>query len=135
MRPLFFLFIAMALILSGPALAKGKSQSKTIEVRTDNAISTAITAVERAVINDYLARNRNNLPSVITEATSLPPGIAQKIERGGTLPPGIAKRSLPGGLLEQLPTRPGQEWIVAGTDVVLIEAATNLIVDVLRAAF
>ncbi len=48
------------------------------------------------------------------------------------MPPGIAKKSLPNNLLAQLPARSGQQWIVAGTDIVLIEAATNLIVDVLK---
>ncbi len=48
------------------------------------------------------------------------------------MPPGIAKRFLPNNLVAQLPARPGQQWIVAGTDIVLIEAATRLIVDVLK---
>ena len=40
----------------------------------------------------------------------LPPGIAMKLERGGTLPPGIAKQYLPADLERQLPpVRQGYE--------------------------
>ena len=64
----------------------------------------------------------------------LPPGIAKKVARGGALPPGIAKKTLPNGLLSRLPARPGQEWRVVGTDVLIVEIATGIIVDVLKDA-
>ncbi len=143
MRPLLplFIIVALALALSGPALAgkqnkghgKGNNQGRAAEVQTDKAIATVITAVERSLISGYLTRNRASLPSVFANAKPLPPGIANKIARGGSMPPGIAKRFLPNNLLAQLPARPGHQWVVAGTDIVLIEAATHLIVDVLKA--
>ncbi len=140
MRPLLPLFMIVALALSGPALAgkqgkghgKGNNRGTAAEVQTGKAIAAAISAVERSLISGYLTRNRASLPSVFANAKSLPPGIANKIARGGSMPPGIAKKSLPNNLLAQLPARSGQRWIVAGTDIVLIEAATNLIVDVLK---
>ncbi len=140
MRPLLPLFIIVALALSGPALAgkqnkghgKGNKQGGVAEVQTGKAIAAAITAAERSLISGYLTRNRASLPSVFANAKPLPPGIANKIARGGSMPPGIAKRFLPNNLLAQLPARPGHQWVVAGTDIVLIEAATNLIVDVLK---
>ncbi|MGP5189679.1 anti-virulence regulator CigR family protein, partial [Vreelandella alkaliphila] len=46
------------------------------------------------------------------------------------LPPGIAKR-FDGPLASQLPHYPGYEWERVGADVVLIEAATRIVVDVL----
>lgn len=140
MRRLLPLFMIVALALSGPALAgkqskghgKGNNQGSTAEVQTGKAIAAVITAVERSLISGYLTRNRASLPSAFANAKPLPPGIANKIARGGSMPPGIAKKSLPNNLLAQLPVRSGQQWIVAGTDIVLIEAATNLIVDVLK---
>lgn len=63
-------------------------------------------------------------------AEPLPPGIQRQLERGKPLPPGIAKR-FDGPLANQLPRYPGYEWERVGADVVLIEAATRIVVDVL----
>ncbi|EHJ91646.1 anti-virulence regulator CigR family protein [Vreelandella boliviensis] len=63
-------------------------------------------------------------------AESLPPGIQRNLERGKPLPQGIAKR-FDGRLASQLPNYPGYEWERVGADVVLIEAATRIVVDVL----
>lgn len=63
-------------------------------------------------------------------AESLPPGIQRNLERGKPLPPGIAKR-FDGQLAAQLPHYPGYEWERVGADVVLIEAATRIVIDVL----
>ena len=63
-------------------------------------------------------------------AESLPPGVQRNLERGKPLPPGIAKR-FDGRLASQLPQYPGYEWERVGADVVLIEAATRIVVDVL----
>ncbi|MGO2264047.1 anti-virulence regulator CigR family protein [Halomonas sp.] len=63
-------------------------------------------------------------------AESLPPGIQRQIQRGKPLPPGIAKR-FDGPLADHLPRYPGYEWERVGADVVLIEAATRVVVDIL----
>ncbi|PRY65679.1 hypothetical protein B0H98_102207 [Vreelandella songnenensis] len=62
-------------------------------------------------------------------AEPLPPGIQRQIERGKPLPPGIAKR-FDGALVAQLPHYPGYEWERVGADVILIEAATRVVVDI-----
>ena len=65
----------------------------------------------------------------------LPPGIAKKLERGGTLPPGIAKRFLPDDLEGELPPPPrGYERTIIGTDVVLVEIDTGKIADIITDA-
>ena len=65
----------------------------------------------------------------------LPPGIAKKLARGGTLPPGIAKKNLPMDLESRLPpVRAGYERMEVDGRVVLIEAATDTIVDIIRRA-
>ncbi len=135
------LVLATVLVAAGPAVAGKKNkaannggkanQPSTIEkVLTKAVIGGLITIAERAIVGDYLDRNR----SAFAGANALPPGIAKKVARGGALPPGIAKKTLPGGLLSRLPARPGQEWRVVGTDLLIVEIATNVIVDVLRDA-
>lgn len=64
---------------------------------------------------------------------SLPPGIQRNLARGKPLPPGIAKR-FDGRVASQLPNYPGYEWERVGADVVLIEAATRIVVDVITDA-
>lgn len=63
-------------------------------------------------------------------AEALPPGIQRNLERGKPLPRGHAKR-FDGPLTSRLPHYPGYEWEYVGADVVLIEAATRVVVDVL----
>lgn len=62
----------------------------------------------------------------------LPPGLEKHLERNGQLPPGLAGRDLPAGLSGQLPPlRQGTRRIVVDRDVVLIDIATNVVIDVL----
>ena len=100
-------------------------------MHVDRTVSVLITATERTIILGYLDQHRSTLPVSLATAQPLPPGIAKKVARGGSLPPGIAKRYLPNDLLVQLPPRPGYQWVVVGTDVLLIAVATGLVVDIL----
>lgn len=66
----------------------------------------------------------------------LPPGLAKQLKRNGRLPPGLAKRDLPEGLDQMLPERSGKwERVVVDNDVLLIEQATGLIIDILQDVF
>ncbi len=139
MRLLTALTLACALVTAGTtttAFAGNKGNQPTLVEKTvtKHLVGGLISAVERAVIADYLDRNQGNLPGNLAGAKPLPPGIAKKMARGGTLPPGIAKKTLPVGLLDQLPVRPGQEWRLVGTDLLIVEVASNVIVDVLTGA-
>lgn len=62
----------------------------------------------------------------------LPPGIEKNLRRGKPLPPGIAKQYLPRSLLVQLP-RPvdGHEYVVVAGKLLLVEAATQIVREVL----
>lgn len=94
--------------------------------------------------NDRTERNYRNDPPSIEEqliqrllreygaprADSLPPGIERNLARGKPLPPGIAKR-FDGPITNELPHYPGYEWQRVGADVVLIDAATRVVVDIL----
>ena len=94
-------------------------------------LSATITSAERQTIMGYFQQH----PASYAGAKPLPPGIAKKIARGGTLPPGIAKRYFPGELVTMLPPRPGEQWLMVGTDVLLVQAATNVILDKLPSIF
>lgn len=78
---------------------------------------------------------KNGLPPGLAKKEALPPGLQKQLERGGTLPPGLAKRSLPADLRARLgPPAAGTERLIAGTDVVLVEKATGVVLDILRDA-
>ncbi len=63
---------------------------------------------------------------------ALPPGIAKNLERGKPLPPGIAKQVLPSALVNTLPREPeGYERIIVAGKILLVEIATQVIVDVI----
>lgn len=73
------------------------------------------------------------LPPGLAKRDELPPGLAKQLKEKGRLPPGIAKRDLPENLKVQLPKRPsGQEVTVVDNDVVLVDAATGIILDILN---
>ena len=120
-----------------PALAgnhknKDRGQGKEQDAG-DLLLDVAITAAEAAIIYEFIGEY--GVAPFGGVPQGLPPGIAKNLARGKPLPPGIAKRYLPGTLLGRLPTRPGYEWLVVDSDILLVVAATAVIVDVLADAF
>lgn len=130
--------VVLAVITCGPAWAgQGQGNGKghgngAPTVASDATVVTIVTTTERSLIQGYFSPYRGGAVPELGAVKPLPPGIAKKIARGGSLPPGIAKRYLPTALASQLPPRPGQQWLVVGTDVVLIDIATRIVVDILR---
>lgn len=139
MRRTFILATCVAMALAGPALAQGKSGGHGPKNGGDytggptagEVVADVITAAERSLILGYIAQHRGE-PAF--QAKPLPPGIQKNLARGKPLPPGIAKRYLPNGLVGQLPPRPGYEWRIVGADVLLVVAATQLVVGILTGA-
>ncbi len=119
-----------------PTYTQGKAnKGKTDGVSTAALVATVISATERALIGDYVQRakrSHNGLPPGLAKRDRLPPGQQKQIQRNGTLSPGLAKRGLPGDLRGQLPHRKGQAYRVVGSDIVLIETATNVILDIMK---
>jgi hypothetical protein len=114
-----------------------------------------LSTVEKRIIGDYYQRQyvawvedessgngkgkgknkHGKLPPGLAKKGTLPPGLAKQLARNGTLPPGLAKRALPHDLLVQLPPRPaGYQLVLVDDRVMLIQAATNVIMDVLVVA-
>jgi hypothetical protein len=152
MRSLLALLFAVPLLLGAPALvdaagknkgkagpvptvSKGKNKGQSGDVATDRLLGTVISAVERALIGDYIRKAKTSgqgLPPGLAQRQHLPPGLQKHIERTGRLPPGLEKRRLPGDLRALLPYHKGRDYRVVGNDIVLIEIATELILDVMK---
>jgi hypothetical protein len=63
---------------------------------------------------------------------SLPPGLQRQLDKNGALPPGLQKKALPPGLQSRLPPVPrGYERVIVDTNVLLVEAATGIVRDVI----
>ena len=73
------------------------------------------------------------LPPGLAKRDQLPPGLQRQLERNGRLPAGLAKRDLPADLMSRLPRRTSsQEVTVVDNDVVLLDKATGVILDVIK---
>ena len=72
---------------------------------------------------------KKGLPPGLAKRKSLPPGLAKR----AALPPGLAKRTLPRDLVGQLPpAQDGTDRTIVDDNVVLIEAATGKVLDILE---
>lgn len=127
--------LSLLIALAGTASAdpgKGKGHTKqggqdgrTASNSLNLSVSIRFGADEAQTITDYY-RGR-------PAQGSLPPGIAKNLARGKPLPPGIAKKYLPGDLTARLPRLDDRYLrVVVGRDVLLIEAGSGLILDVLK---
>ncbi|MDB5366562.1 MAG: hypothetical protein JWM77_2489 [Rhodospirillales bacterium] len=90
--------------------------------------SKRFSAAHKTEMNHWFASHRGEV-----EREDLPPGIAKKLARGRRLPPGIAGRELPPELHDRIVVGRYQPVLV-GRDVVLLDPATSLVVDILRNA-
>lgn len=96
----------------------------------EDLVTTGLTAV---AIEGLLGERRRELLS--SGAKPLPPGIRKNLARGKPLPPGIAKRYVNPDLRSALPYHAGYDWVQTGSDLVLIQAATGLVSEVIRNVF
>ena len=113
--------------------------------------------VEKRIISDYYSRhlvafeqspeyveygkhkNKKNkhkgLPPGIAKKGTLPPGIAMQLERNHQLPSGLAYEPLPHDLVVQLPpVHAGYRYTIVDNKVLLVQEASNLIIDAIEVA-
>lgn len=76
--------------------------------------------------------HKGGLPPGLAKRDRLPPGLQKQLERNGRLPSGLDRRALPADLESRLPDRTDAERVIVGSDVVLIEKGTDLVLDVIR---
>lgn len=75
------------------------------------------------------------IPPGLARKGTLPPGLAMQLQRNHELPSGLASRSLPSDLSAQLPAPPqGTQYLLVDDRVLLVQSATNVILDTLRVA-
>ena len=148
-----FLVCALVFAVAGQAWAQGSPSSRG---KSAGAPHPAFSEVDKRLIRDFFrgltgktvgaGRGKwagkggsagkgksKQWPPGLARRNDLPPGIAKRWKRFGTLPPGLAKRTLPGDLSRWLGRPPpGHQRIIAGQDVLLVEMATGLIIDILE---
>lgn len=158
----FLLLTAVAAALAGPAAAsppegkgkpehagkpdkadkgpeKGVDKGKPGKATTaapdlgDAVAATVLGELERQLIGDYFRTTPPSaLPPGLAKQGKVPPGIARQIQRGQRLPDDVQMLPLPGDLLGRLPSYRGARPVVVGTDVVLVQEGTRLILDILK---
>lgn len=78
-------------------------------------------------------KKNKGLPPGLAKKSTLPPGIQKQLVRNGQLPPGLQYHALPSDLVVQLPAvAPGYRYVMVDDRVMLIRAATNVIMDILQ---
>lgn len=139
------LVLAASLAAGVPALAEAPAPTQVAE----DASGLLLSLVERQLIDGYYQRQhdewsreagsdktkkkkKHGLPPGLAKKGTLPPGIYKQLVQNGALPPGLQWEPLPGELAAQLPARPAnQQYYIADDKVLLVDAVSNLILDVL----
>jgi hypothetical protein len=130
-----------------PAAGKGLGQGVTGE----QAALAVFSDIEKRLIRDFFGDKTGKgvgkkgagagkykgksktMPPGLANRGELPPGLQKHLERFDTLPPGLAKRDLSYDLQSRLPRLGvGLARKIIGNDVVLIEEATGVVLDILE---
>ena len=104
------------------------------EVAGDNVrVKVIFSDHDRKIIHQYYSGNkRKKIPPGLAKKKRLPPGLEKQIKKHGKLPPGLEHRYLPHDLERRLERLPGDYVrIRVGTDIVLMETRTRLVLDVI----
>jgi Ni/Co efflux regulator RcnB len=115
---------------AAPPAGKGKPDKGSANATGEPAADQLL----RPDIN-YDAIRRIAVDQHYTGYKALPPGIAKNLARGKPLPPGIAKKAPRADFVRQLPQYPDYEWKRCGTDLVLVQVATQVVAEVLANIF
>lgn len=127
------LFLAVGTAIADPPAGKGKAGKGGDKGKADEEWSIDID-LRFGGITERAARDLA-IEHGVTGFKPIPPGIRKNLARGKPMPPGIQKNRLPGGFVSGLPAYDGYRWESIGTDLLLIEATTGLVADVLNDVF
>ena len=126
----FLLMLAIGLAVAAPAVALTPGTGVTA---SSEITDTVFGAIEKKIIKDFFGGGEKKAKKNRGKSGEMPPGLARHIERYGTLPPGLAKKPLPPGLAGRLPaTTAGRKRVIVGNDVVLVQTATGVILDIIK---
>ena len=129
-RMKILLVLIAASTLAGCANDRYRSQGGGA-VRSDRAqVTIVFSDHDRAEIRRHFA---NQLPPGLAKRRQLPPGLSKQLATRGTLPPGLSGDRLPTELERRLSRLPdGYVRIRIATDVLLLDAKTRVILDMVR---
>jgi Ni/Co efflux regulator RcnB len=126
-----FSLLAGCIVAQGAAATPPEGKGKSEKHATTDASAAQLIHPDL----NYDEIRRIAVEQHYTGRQALPPGIAKNIARGKPLPPGIAKKSPRAEFVRQLPTYPDYEWKRVGTDLVLVQIATQVVAEVLANIF
>ena len=153
-KSIAMVLVAACMTYAGLAAAPAQAQRSSSGPTGDEVLDIVFSTVEQRIIEDYFGvrvrdedgrragrhgpkhkgkgrgRGRGGgLPPGLAKRKSLPPGLAKR----KSLPPGLAKRDLPSGLDGRLgPPSHGTERIIVDRNVLLVETATGIVLDILE---
>jgi hypothetical protein len=134
-----FITIIFALTITGIVGCKSYpypvSTSGSVLVANDNmSIKVVFSDHDRRLIHQYYDNGkRKKLPPGLAKKKHLPPGLQKQIRRNGSLPPGLEGGNLPYELERNLASLSGGYLRVrVGADIVLMDAQTRIILDVIK---
>lgn len=122
--------VVLAAVMGGCALHAGTS-GRVVFDDGPNRVDVSFSQRDRALIERYYASRPKpkKTPPGLAKREQLPPGLAKR----DRLPPGLRGRGLPEDLERQLsPLPPPYVRVVVGSDVVLMDRHTRVIVDIVR---
>lgn len=133
----------LAAVTLAQAVAQQPDKHPTYKgVAAEEAAGVIFTEIEKRIIGEYFGKaagadkgkgKSKQMPPGLARKDELPAGLQNQIVKNGTLPPGLAKRDLPSDLVLELPAaKKGTQRKIVGSDVVLIQTATGIVLDVIR---
>lgn len=145
--PRLLVLLATATMLFAPA-SPLQADGAVLLAQRDRTVQRVFSDSERRIIREVLgaggvetdggsggksAKRGKGAPPGLARRDRLPPGLEQQLQRNGRLPPGLEKRAFPAPLQARLPAPlPGTERLIVGNDAVLIDVATNVVLDIIR---
>lgn len=125
---------AALMYLAGCESLPGRTSGKVVVKDKNTTVAVVFSDRDRQLIAEhYAGKKKKKLPPGLAKKDRLPPGLEKQLRKNGELPPGLAGRELPPDLetrLSKLP--PSYVRVVIGTDVVLKNTRTRVIVDIVK---
>jgi hypothetical protein len=140
------ILFVFAVILAVPSVAEAMGQSGSTQPGQDLAgdyFENLFSPEDKQIILEFYGllqgegpdksqRGDKSMPPGLKKRDQLPPGLQKYFQNHGALPPGLAKRSLPQDLEQRLsPLNPDYERVIVDNDILLIETATQVLIDIL----
>lgn len=128
--------LTLVLVLAAAALGACEShppQHGEVVIRDrDTSVHVVFSDRDRVIIREWYDERRRALPPGLAKKGMVPPGHAKRWGPRDTLPPGLAWRELPPELERRLSRLPeGYIRVIVGSDIVLMDRRTRVILDVL----